>query len=221
MNNYFTNITIHLKLKPTKTDSKANLESITVIFQNHEIIQRIKLANIHSQSSLKLNSISVLDVKKEILNLHPKKSYQKRWYSSQDAKNSINTYLSELKILINNFPKEGVFPDDFELVDITPIFKKEDSLNKEIYRPVSILSHSSKVFERILYKQIEIFMRKMFSRYLYGFRKNHNAHLIENWKQQLENGEKVAIIFMDLSKAFDTINHSLLLTKRVVFLTKL
>ena len=135
--------------------------------------------------------------------------------NNQDTKNSINTYLSELKIFINNFPKEGVFPDDLELVDITPIFKKEDSLKKEIYQPVSILPHLSKVFERILHKQIQSFMKKMFSPYLCGFRKSHNAHyslLIENWKQQLENGEKVAIIFMDLSKAFDMINHSLLLT---------
>ena len=59
-------------------------------------------------------------------------------------------------------------------------------------------------------------MKKKFSPYLCAFRKNHNAHyslLIENWKKQLENGEKVAVIFMDLSKAFDTINRSLLLAK--------
>ena len=78
MNNYFTNITIHLKLKTTKSDSKANLESITDTFQNHESIQRIKLANIHSKSSLKFSSLSGLYVKKEILNLYPRKSYQKR-----------------------------------------------------------------------------------------------------------------------------------------------
>ena len=52
MNKYFTNITTHLKLKPTKTDPKANLESIIDTFQNHETVQRIKLANFHSKSSL-------------------------------------------------------------------------------------------------------------------------------------------------------------------------
>ena len=45
MNNYFTNITTHLKLKPTKIDPKANLESIIGAFQNRESVQRIKLAN--------------------------------------------------------------------------------------------------------------------------------------------------------------------------------
>ena len=61
-------------------------------------------------------------------------------------------------------------------------------------------------------------MKNKFSPYLWGFRKNRNAQyslskMIENWKKQLDNGEKVGVIFMDLSKAFDTINHSLLLAK--------
>ena len=74
MNNYFTNITTHLKLKPIKTDPKTNLDSIIDTFQNHESVQRIWLANFHSKSSLKFNSISKLDVKKEILNLSSKKA---------------------------------------------------------------------------------------------------------------------------------------------------
>ena len=58
MNNYFTNITTHLKLKPTKIDPKANLESVIDTFQNRERVQGIKLANFHSKSSLKFNSVS-------------------------------------------------------------------------------------------------------------------------------------------------------------------
>ena len=61
-------------------------------------------------------------------------------------------------------------------------------------------------------------MKNKFSPYLCGFRKNHNAQysflkMIENWKKQLDNSKKVGVIFMGLSKAFDTISHSLLLAK--------
>ena len=166
MKNYFTNITTHLK--STKIDPKANLESIINIFQNHESVQRIKLANFHSKSCLKFNRVSGLDVKKEILNLSPKKPNRKGDIPSKILKNSINAYLSELTIFIN---KESSFPDDLKLADITPIFKKEDSLNKENHRPVSILPQLSKVSERIIYIQIDSFMENKVSHYLCGFRK--------------------------------------------------
>ena len=115
MNNYFANITTHLKLKTTKIDPKANLESIIDTFQNHESVQRIKLANFHSKSSLKFNSVSELDVKKKILNLSSKKATRKGDIPVKILKNSINAHLSELTILINNCLKEGVFPDDLDV----------------------------------------------------------------------------------------------------------
>ena len=90
MDYYFTNITTHLKLKSTKIDPKANL------------VQRIRLAKFHSKSSLKLNSVSELDVKNEILDLSSKKATRKGDNPAKILKNSINAYLLELTILINN-----------------------------------------------------------------------------------------------------------------------
>ena len=89
---------------------------------------------------------------------------------------------------------------------------------KENYRPVSILSHISKIFERLAFNQIEKYFESKFSKLLTGFRKNHGTQnalikMIELWKKALDEGNKVGAIFMDLSKAFDTLNHNLLLAK--------
>ena len=74
----------------------------------------------------------------------------------------------------------------------------------------------SKVFEGIFYKQIDHFMTSKFSPFLCGFRKNHNSQysllkMTEVWKKNLDKGNEIAVILINLSKVFDTINHSLLL----------
>ena len=76
----------------------------------------------------------------------------------------------------------------------------------------------SKVFERRLHKQIETFMSYKLSKKLSGFRKNYNTqdcltYMLEKWKNTLDKGKHVGAVFMDLSKAFDTINHDLLIAK--------
>ena len=82
----------------------------------------------------------------------------------------------------------GNFPDNMKLADITPVFRKKDPLKKENYRPVSILSAISKIFERLMQKQIVGYMENFLSPYLCGCRKNFNTQnallaLIENWKK--------------------------------------
>ena len=79
--------------------------------QNHGSVQKIKLTNFHSKSSLLFNSVSELDVKKEILSLSSKKASRKGDIPDKILKNSINAYLLELTILINNCLNKGGFPD--------------------------------------------------------------------------------------------------------------
>ena len=91
-------------------------------------------------------------------------------------------------------------------------------MKKENYRPISLLSHMSKVFERILYNQLNNFMKDKLSNILTGFRKGHSAQhslliMIEKWKRALDENMNVGAIFRYLSKAFDTLNHRLLLAK--------
>ena len=94
------------------------------------------------------------------------------------------------------------------------MYKKQDPLKKENYRPVSLLPHVSKVFERILYTQINNYMENKLSKYVTGFHKSHGTRhsliiMLEKWKNVLDKGEYVCVLFMDLSKTFDTINHNI------------
>ena len=92
--------------------------------------------------------------------------------------------------MINLLFENGCFPDDLKLAEVSPIFKKNDDLDKENYRPVSVLFNVSKVFERIIYSQIDAFMQDKLSNLLTGFRENHSTqhclmYMFENWKNML------------------------------------
>ena len=88
----------------------------------------------------------------------------------------------------------------------------------ENYRPVSVLPSVSKLFERIMQKKMNGFVERHLSPYLCGYRKGYNSQyallaMIEKWKMSLDNNGFAGGILMDLSKAFDTINHQLLIAK--------
>ena len=131
---------------------------------------------------------------------------------------TLDIHLSLITKIINLSFENGCFPDDLKLAEVSPIFKKNDDLDKENYRPVSVLFNVSKVFERIIYSQIDAFMQDKLSNLLTGFRKNHSTqhclmYMLENWKNMLDKGGYVCAMFMDLSKAFDTIHHDLMIAK--------
>ena len=114
------------------------------------------------------------------------------------------------------------FPTILKYADITPIYKKLESVFVKNYRPVSILPMVSKIFERLMEKQIKPYVEKFLSPYLCGYRKGYNAQyaltaMIEKWKKSLDNKGMAGAIFMDLSKAFDTLNHELLIAKLKVY----
>ena len=105
-----------------------------------------------------------------------------------------------------------------KLADITPIFKKDNATQVKNYRPVSVLPTVSKIFERLMHIQIKNYIDAYLSPFLCGYRKGYNTQtallsLIEKWKDTLDKKGYSGAILMDLSKAFDTINHELLIAK--------
>ena len=114
--------------------------------------------------------------------------------------------------------KVGKFPDELKLGKITPIYKKESDELLENYRPVSTLPIFGKIFEKIIYSRLyNYFVSKgILHDRQFGFRKQHlTSHVlnysIDKIKQSIEKGDLG--IFIDLSKAFDTIDHKILINK--------
>ena len=109
------------------------------------------------------------------------------------------------------------FAENLKSADVTPIFKKEDKTFAENYRPVSVLPIVFKILERMMQKQITEYIGKFLSRFLCGYGKGFSAHallsLIERWRLCLDKQIFAGGLLMDLSKAFGTINHQLLIAK--------
>ena len=129
-----------------------------------------------------------------------------------------NFTFSTLADWINKSFENGAFPDCLKEANVTPIFKKDDPLDKENYRPVSILPLLSKVFEKLIYKQLSNYTESFLSSILCGFWKAHNTQhalfkLLHSWQKELDQKGFVGTILMDLSKGYDCIPHDLLITK--------
>mgnify|MGYP002279559993 CR=1 FL=1 len=114
----------------------------------------------------------------------------------------------------------GNYPNAFKLAKVIPIFKKDNPNQCQNYRPISILPCVSKILERIIFNQMYDFFEKhdILCPNQYGFRKHYSTDLAvldlyNKITQSLANKEYVIGIFMDLSKAFDTLDHKILLYK--------
>ena len=131
---------------------------------------------------------------------------------------SSETTANMLQKLLNESIETGTFPDSLKLADITPGFKQKDPLNKTNYGPVSVLATVLKLFEKIIQKQVNGFISNCLFPYLCSHRKGYNTQqallaLIEKWKKNLDDKVCGGAVLMDLSKAFDTLNHGLLIAK--------
>ena len=195
-------------------DAKDPLDNIIKRFQHHPSINAIK-ENV-SGPSFNFRPISVDEVSKEICKLNDKKSTT--GINVRLLKENVDVCAKPITDIFNSCIANGKFPDKLKLADISPIFKAVDSTAKKNYRPVSILNSVSKLFEKIIQQQLNPFFDNTLSDHLCGYRKGHSTqyailNLIENWKKYRDNNGFSAAVLMDLSKAFDTINHDLLIAK--------
>ena len=159
-------------------------------------------------------------VKKTINNLQAKSSSGCDGISSKLLKVIEPVIIKPLTLLINQVLDYGIFPDKLKIAKVVPIYKKGDPSLFENYRPISLLPVISKVLEKIIALQLSSYFEKnklLFDNQ-YGFRPKHCTEhaaleLIDRIINKMDINEIPLNIFLDLSKAFDTIDHTILLSK--------
>ena len=135
-------------------------------------------------------------------------------------KKSFELISEPLMLVINSSLEAGLFPDKLKVAKIIPIYKAGEVDTFTNYRPISILSSFSKIYERVMYNRLVEFTNKLEIYYChqFGFRTNHSTnlaltHLINKIATAIDQKEITASVFLDLSKAFDTLNHDILFSK--------
>ena len=154
----------------------------------------------------------------ELSNLNPKKASTVKSIPARILKENQDIFAPFLMETFNNSLLQKTFPEDLKLGDITSLFKNDEATKKRNYRPITVLSALSKVFERLLYAQMIGYSDTILVPYLCGFRKGSNTQhallrLMDTCKNSLDKKGVVGALLMDLSKAFDCIDHELLIAK--------
>ena len=177
---------------------------------------------LHNQveSHLQLKPISEIDTRNIINNLKNKASYGHDEISNKLIKRAGPALIKSLTLMVNQMLFTGIFPDSLKISKVKPLFKAGDPVLISNYRPILLLPSLSKIFEHIIFRQLFDYMtdNNLFAIDQYGFRSGHSTelaalHLIDYLTKQMDVGEIPINIYIDLSKAFDTLDHTILLAK--------
>ena len=173
------------------------------------------------QNSLFLDEITLSEIISIVDNLKPKTSSGYDEVSSRLLKLSLPYIIHPLLHIFQTSFSTGCFPDKMKIARVIPIHKRDDPHSLKNYRPISLLSSFSKILEKLMFNRITSFLNKfgLLYKHQYGFRQNHSTthpilHLLNNFAETFNEKESSVIsIFCDLTKAFDIINHDILLQK--------
>ena len=219
-NHYFANITDTLKIakmikEPVQTTGDPIQDCIQA-YSNHPSILRIK-GMVNAREKFEFSQVDHTTVFSEIQKMNATKKTSGA-IPTDKLKLASNICYKEIAYHINNAIEMNVFPDILKLADVSPIFKNGESTTDANYRPISVLSSVSKIYERLLSKQILPHISQYLSDLLCGFREKYSTQdalirLIERCRKCLDKHGIVGMVLMDLSKAYDCLPHDLLVAK--------
>ena len=222
-NNFFSNIAQNLKIsrytneKPIVGNINDPTLKAVLKYRNHPSITAIQ-NKCKIKDSFNFVEVDQQQIEKEILKLDANKASQSSDIPIKIVKENIDVFSDFLCSSFNSSIKLSKFPENLKQADITPAYKKGKKDVKGNYRPVSILPNLSKVFEKLMFKQMSQFFQNIFSKYQCGFRKGFSTQhcllaMLEKWKRSIDNGKMFGALLTDLSKAFDCLDHELLIAK--------
>ena len=173
-----------------------------------------------SSTTLFLSPTNTTEINNLIQNLPNKNSSGHDSISNILLKKLAPSILAPLTLLFNKSLETGIFPDEMKKADVVPLYKSKEELECTNYRPISLLLTLSKLLEKIMYKRTYSFLEQTHQLYnsQYGFRQSHSCEnaimeLVSSIIKGKQEGLYTLALFIDLSKAFDTVDHEVLLNK--------
>ena len=174
----------------------------------------------HATFTFKFQSVSKERVSRALAQLNPSKAPGQDNFSPRFLKDGATMIAEPLAHIINLSLRTSVVPGKMKIAKVIPLFKSGSKTSVENYRPISVLPALSKVFERIVYDQLSNYLEhhNLITSCQFGFRKRYNTELAvtlftDQIRQAMDQGKLTGAVFIDLQKAFDTVEHSILLSK--------
>ena len=164
MNNHFVSIGNTTNPLHNDLDAHASITEIIRYFQEHSSIRKIKRSLVNN-STLSFKPIPREGLRQIIVNLNHKKANGHDMINAKFLKISVDIILEPLLNIMNKCILQGIFPESLRKAIVSPIYKKKDPFNKENYRPISLLTTFSKIFEKAIELQLSPFLEEKFSKY--------------------------------------------------------